>query len=172
MLVKPIFFAIAAVGGALASVNSEQAVADIHELTRKTEIAKRSLEDYNGGIPGAFRIARSVYNAHTSAETARKSIGNSDPLADDDSGRTLDAYNKFYPVLLDTLQVAKAKAPEFKKTGLSYAAQGMMANLYNEKTDFETVMHGRLSNNHSRMVQPSTDKVDKAFKDTLAALKN
>ncbi|KAJ5291614.1 hypothetical protein N7478_000865 [Penicillium angulare] len=172
MLAKHFFFAIAVVGSAFASVNSEQAVADIHELTRMTKIAKRSLEDYNGGIPGAYRIARSVYNAHTSAETARKSMGNSDPLADDDSGRTLDAYNQFYPVLLDTLQVAKTKAPELKKTGLSYPAQGMMANLYNEKTNFETVMHGRLSNNHSRMVQPSTEKVDRAFKDTLDALKN
>ena len=43
----------------------------------------------------------------------------------------------------------------------------MVSNLDHERADLEAAMHGQLSRNHSQMVQPSMDQVNRAFKDTM-----
>ncbi|KAJ5918605.1 hypothetical protein N7466_010597 [Penicillium verhagenii] len=168
MLLKTILvLATATIGNVLAITNSQQTVDNINALTKKTQIAKQALENYNGGISGGLLIARAIYNAHSSAVAARNSMGSSDPFSGEDSDLTLDAYNQFTPVLLSALEVAQVKAPLVKNSGLAYPAQGMISNLYNEKSRFEEAMHGQLSNEHSLMIKPSVDQIDREFKKTL-----
>ncbi|KAJ5953342.1 hypothetical protein N7454_000238 [Penicillium verhagenii] len=168
MLLKPIIvLATAIIGNVLAFANSQQTVEDINALTKKTQIAKQAIENYNGGITGGLLIARAVYNAHSSAVAARNSMGSSDPFSGEDSDRTLDAYNQFTPALLGALQAAQNKAPLVKNSGIAYPAQGMISNLYNEKSRFEEAMHGQLSNEHALMIKPSVDQIDREFKKTL-----
>lgn len=45
----------------------------------------------------------------------------------------------------------------------------MMQSLYQEKGQFEDVMHGQLSRNHSSMLEPSLGEVDAEYKRTLSA---
>lgn len=61
------------------------------------------------------------------------------------------------------------QAPLFRNSGVAYPAQAMINNLYNEKGRFEDSMHGQLSSNHSLMVKPSVDIIDREFKKTLDA---
>lgn len=64
------------------------------------------------------------------------------------------------------------QAPLVKQSGLGYGAQGMVSNLDHERADLEAAMHGQLSRNHSQMVQPSMDQVNRAFKDTMRVYRN
>lgn len=96
----------------LAAANSHQTVSDIHALNESVMNVKRNLENYNGGIPASFRVAKSLYETHTTAETARKNLGNSDPFSDEDGQATMDAYNEMYPNLVETLRIGKEKVSQ------------------------------------------------------------
>jgi hypothetical protein len=110
MLVTRIFaIAAVAVTNVMAVANSEQTVSDIRDITHKTELVEHALENFNGGIPSGLRLVNAIYNAHTTSETARKNLGNSDPFSDADGDSTLDAYNDWYPVLIRTLQAGQEK---------------------------------------------------------------
>lgn len=111
------FLAIAAVAltHVTAIANIDQTVSDIDELTHKTRVAKRAIENFNGGVPSAMRAANSIYQAHSAAEIARKHMGDSDPFSGPDGEQTMAAYNRFYPVLLETLQAGQDKVCENKQ---------------------------------------------------------
>lgn len=64
------------------------------------------------------------------------------------------------------------QAPIIKQSGLGYGAQGMVSNLDHERADLEAAMHGQLTKNHSQIIQPTMDQVNRAFKDTVDAFRN
>ncbi|KAJ5112156.1 hypothetical protein N7532_000201 [Penicillium argentinense] len=167
LVTRVLAVAALAVTNVLAIANIDQTVSDIQEITHKTRVVKRAIENFNGGIPSALRVANAIYSAHAAAEMTRKHIGSSDPFSDEDGDKTMDAYNEFYPVLLATLQAGQEKAPEVRRSGFAYLTQGMVSNLYNEKTRVEEAMHSQLSSNHSRMLEPTMHQVDIEFKKTL-----
>lgn len=109
LVTKIIAVAVVAITNVAAIANIDQTVSDIHEITHKTRVVKRAIENFNGGLPSALKIANAVYNAHTSAETARKHLGSSDPFSSTDGDQVMDAYNQFYPVLIATLQAGQEK---------------------------------------------------------------
>lgn len=109
MLFKSIFLLLAVVTSNVLAANSEQTVSDFHAIADKTRIAKKALQNYNGGYTGALKISRAIYNAHTTAETTRKNLHGADPFASDDGDKTLDAYNQMWPVLIDTLKLGQQK---------------------------------------------------------------
>ena len=102
------FFAIA-ITSTIAIANIDQTVSDIHELTHKTRVAKRAIENFNGGIPSAMKIANAIFKAHSASETARSHLEESDAFSNADGDQTMKAYEEFYPVLISTLQVGQAK---------------------------------------------------------------
>ncbi|CAI7586958.1 unnamed protein product [Penicillium pancosmium] len=172
LITKIIAIAAIAVTNVAAIANIDQTVSDIHEITHKLRVAKRAIQNFNGGVPSALRIANAVYQAHTTSETARDRLGSSDPFSGPDGEQTMDAYNEMYPVLMATLQAGQDKAPQIKKSGFGYISRGMMHSLYLEKGQFEQVMRGQLSRNHTQMLEPSIDEVDAEFKRTLEAFEN
>lgn len=93
----------------LASTGEHQTVSDIHAMTEQTNIVKKAIEGFNGGFGSGLKVANALYNAHTTAETARKNLGTSDPLSGEDGERTMDAWNGLYPVLVSTLQAGQQK---------------------------------------------------------------
>lgn len=137
------FFAIS-ITSTVAIANIDQTVSDIHELTHKTRVAKHAIENFNGGIPSAMKIANAIFKAHTASEIARS-----------------------HPVLISTLQAGQAKAPEMKQRGLGYIARGMLSNLYQEKDQLEDAMLGQLSTNHTRILRQSIGEADTAFRLTI-----
>lgn len=60
----------------------------------------------------------------------------------------------------------------FKRAGLGYVAQGMLANLNNERASFHRAMNNQLSEEHSRMVAPSGSNVENAFQEAVDAFQN
>jgi hypothetical protein len=119
--------AVLAITNVLAIANLDQTVSNIQEITQKTRVAKRAIERFNGGVPSGLRIANAMYNAHAAAETSRKQIGSSDPFSEDDSGKTMEAYNELYPVLLATLQAGQEKV---RSTELLRVLPGIEAKMY------------------------------------------
>lgn len=110
MLLNPILILVAVTAGnVLAITNSQQTVDNIKALTQKTLATKAAIENYNGGLTGALLVGKSIYAAHKSSETTRKSMDSSDPFDGEDGDRTMDAYNQFTPVLLDTLLAGQSK---------------------------------------------------------------
>ena len=110
MQFKSVFVLLAvATSNVLAAANSDQTVSDINAIAEKTRITKKAIDNYNGGITGALMISRAIYNAHTTAETARRNLHGADPFADDDGGKMLEAYDEMYPLLIDTLKSAQKK---------------------------------------------------------------
>ena len=93
----------------MAATDSQQTISDINALNDKVLYLKQTLDNYNGGISGSLRVAKSVYDAHTAAIGARNNMLNSDPFSDDDSQDTMDAWNTLYPNLVKTLQVGQQK---------------------------------------------------------------
>ncbi|KAJ5913808.1 hypothetical protein N7504_002691 [Penicillium tannophilum] len=170
MLLKHIFLLVAITASNVSAIaNSQQTVDGINVLTKKTLATKQAIDNYNGGFTGALLVAKSIYTAHMTSENIRKNLDSSDPFDGEDGDRTMDAYNQFAPVLLDTLRAGQQKAPLFRNSGVAYPAQAMINNLYNEKGRFEDSMHGQLSSNHSLMVKPSVDVIDREFRKTLDA---
>jgi Hydrophobic surface binding protein A. len=110
-MLVPRILAIAAVAvmNAMALANSDQTVSDIREISHKTEVIERALENFNGGIPSGLRLVNAIYSAHTTSEAARKNMGSADPFSGADGERTLDAYNDWHPILIRTLQAGQEK---------------------------------------------------------------
>ncbi|KAJ5568775.1 hypothetical protein N7450_011261 [Penicillium hetheringtonii] len=160
------FFAIS-ITSTVAIANIDQTVSDIHELTHKTRVAKHAIENFNGGIPSAMKIANAIFKAHTASEIARSHLKESDAFSSSDGDQTMKAYEEFYPVLISTLQAGQAKAPEMKQRGLGYIARGMLSNLYQEKDQLEDAMLGQLSTNHTRILRQSIGEADTAFRLTI-----
>ncbi|KAJ5995692.1 hypothetical protein N7481_002669 [Penicillium waksmanii] len=172
LVTKIIAIAAIAVANVSAIANIDQTVSDIHEITHKLRVTKRSIDSFNGGVPSALRIANAVFQTHSAAEAARDHLGASDPFSGPDSEQTMDAYNDMRPVLMAALQAGQDKAPQLKKSGFGYIARGMMHSLYLEKGQFEQAVRGQLSRNHTQMLEPSINDVDAEFKRTLEAFEN
>ncbi|KAF5862096.1 hypothetical protein ETB97_012161 [Aspergillus alliaceus] len=153
----------------LGASNVANTKASLQTLKDQVHAAKSSLENYNGGFVGTLPVARSLYAAHSSSEIVRKEAEKSDPFTSPEGEELVDTYNEMYPVLLDTMRVAQEKAPQFKEAGVGYVARGMLGNLKREKDDFETVMKGKLSDEHFARVAPSVDEINNAFDATLKA---
>lgn len=100
---------VALAAGALGATNIARTVSDMQAVTDGINKAKDSLDNYNGGISGALKVAHAIYNAHSAAETARKSIGDSDPFSDEDGEKALDTYNDMHPRIRETARVAQEK---------------------------------------------------------------
>lgn len=102
------------VSAVLAAANSHQTVSDINAINERVMTVRRNLESYNGGIPASFRVAKSLYEAHATTETARKNLGSADPFSDEDGQAAMDAYNEMYPNLLETMRIGKEKVSRTK----------------------------------------------------------
>lgn len=110
MLLKQILLLVAITASNVSAIaNSQQTVDGINVLTKKTLATKQAIDNYNGGFTGALLVAKSIYTAHMTSENIRKNLDSSDPFDGEDGDRTMDAYNQFAPVLLDTLRAGQHK---------------------------------------------------------------
>ncbi|KAJ5175568.1 uncharacterized protein N7482_001445 [Penicillium canariense] len=155
---------------ALGAHNIADTVSKIQSLGNDVDSVQRALDSYNGGTLRALPVANAIYNAHMSAEDARKDLGNSDPFNTDEGSQLLDAYHEIHPRLASVLSTGSAKvAPQFKQAGVGYVARSMLSNLYIEKNSFDDQMKTVLSPEHYRMVEPQAQEIDREFKNTLDA---
>ena len=92
-----------------AATNIDQNISDMHKLTEKIGAAKQSLDNYNGGIPSALGVARSMIVAQTSAKTARKNLADREPMTPEEGDRFYESYSEMFPVLLDAVHSARDK---------------------------------------------------------------
>lgn len=110
MLLKHMVLLVAITASNVSAIaNSQQTVDGINVLTKKTLATKQAIDNYNGGFTGALLVAKSIYTAHMTSENIRKNLDSSDPFDGEDGDRTMDAYNQFAPVLLDTLRAGQQK---------------------------------------------------------------
>ncbi|KAJ5107591.1 hypothetical protein N7456_004266 [Penicillium angulare] len=147
----------------LGATNIEQNVSDMRKLTDKVELAKRSLDNYNGGIPAALGVARSLTIAQTSAKSTRKNLADREPMDAEEGDRFLQSYEEMAPVLLGAIHSAKNKAPLFKKAGLGPEARTYLDNLHVEKRRFEEEGQKQLPPSIFSQVKPSSDRISEAF---------
>jgi hypothetical protein len=104
-----ILLAISAIAPISALSNNMQAVPDIQDLAAKTQIAKRDLDSYDGGIASGLRAFKSIYSAHQALRKAGSTLENSDPFDGEDGEETLRAWNDFHPLVVETLRSGEAK---------------------------------------------------------------
>lgn len=101
------------VPSALGGPNIEETVSNIQTLGNGIDNAQRVIENYNGGLLGALSVANAIYKAHMSAEDARKQLGNSDPLTEEDSQKAGEAYLDIHPRLLEAMKAGTDKVRTF-----------------------------------------------------------
>ncbi|KAJ5279936.1 hypothetical protein N7478_005308 [Penicillium angulare] len=147
----------------LGATTIDQNLSDMRKLTDKVESAKKSLDNYNGGIPAALGVARSLTIAQTSAKSTRKSLADREPMNAEEGDRFLQSYDEMAPVLLDAIHSAKNKAPLFKKAGLGPEARTYLDNLHVEKRRFEEEGQKQLPPSIFRQIKPSSDRISEAF---------
>ncbi|EYE91650.1 uncharacterized protein EURHEDRAFT_380796 [Aspergillus ruber CBS 135680] len=82
----------------------------------------------------------------------------------------MELYKDLYPQVMDLLNVAHNKAPECKKAGVQYVAQGMFDHLHEKKLG--DVMKSHISDEHYRLVEPYSNKIDDAFRRAAKAYQN
>lgn len=104
-----ILLAAAAIAPIFALSNNGQAIPEIQALAAKTQIAKRDLDSYDGGIASGLRAFKSIYGAHQALRKAGDTLDNSDPFEGEDGEETLRLWNEFHPLVVETLRSGEAK---------------------------------------------------------------
>ncbi|KAJ5604828.1 hypothetical protein N7510_009982 [Penicillium lagena] len=168
LLNKINFLLVSALGAAScvsAAANVAQGISDMNNMGEKIGAAKRSLDNYSGGIPAALGVARSLIVAQTSARTARENLAGDDKMTPEEGSRYAESYYQMSPILLGAIQSAQEKAPLFKKSGLGPEARTYLNNLHAEKRLFENQAKATLPDETFRKIQPSSDRISKAFDD-------
>ncbi|KAJ5241767.1 uncharacterized protein N7469_000094 [Penicillium citrinum] len=146
-----------------AATSIGQNISDMQKLAEKIGAAKDSLDNYNGGIPAALGVARSLIVAQTSAKHARKNLADREPMTPEEGDRFYESYSEMFPILLDAVHSAKDKAPLFNKAGLGPEAKTYLDNLHNEKRLFEKEAQSQVPEDIFRKVQPSANRISAAF---------
>lgn len=101
--------ALSAVSYVTAAANVAQSISDMDTMADKIEAAKTSLDSYNGGIPAALGVARSLMVAQTATRAARENLAKGDKMTPEEGSRYFESYEHMYPVLLDAIHSAKEK---------------------------------------------------------------
>jgi hypothetical protein len=101
--------ALCATSQVFAAVGLDQHINNMESMADKIQVAKGSLDDYQGGKPAALRVARSLKAAQSAAIQARESLSDGDLMTSEEGDRYEDSYERMYPLLLDAIDSAKKK---------------------------------------------------------------
>ncbi|KIA75440.1 hypothetical protein HK57_00084 [Aspergillus ustus] len=154
-----------AVSAGVSAQSVDDALNQFLALADQIDRVQKSIEGYNGGVVLALPVANAIYRAHIAATTARTSLTQLDTFTPADSERALNAYNQIHPRLLSAMTAGRNKAQVFKDAGVGYVAQGMISNLYNEKSKFESAIRTKVDPEYFQ--EDMATAVDQAFVETL-----
>jgi hypothetical protein len=92
-----------------AAANVAEAISNMNEMSARITAVKASLDKYQGGIPAAREVAKSLGAAELSARAARKHLDEGDSFTPEEASRYFENYEQMAPVLLDAIGSAKDK---------------------------------------------------------------